>query len=502
MEKRLLRLWAGVALFAIINLIIFDVIILTAPDYLQVQYSPDDAYYYLSLARNFASLHIWTFDSGVSLTTGFHPLLAYILVFLYKAFQPDTDGFVRIDLVFSSLLTISSALVVYRKAWKCQQPAMFAALAILIGARNILINSISGMEWALIVFIIVIFCVTMAEKHATRTGKIILFILGLVGSLARLDFGLLTFSFLLSSFILWFKEKDSEYLKASTAALAGAVSGVLLVFLHNYLMTGQAVQSSVLMKSLWMQGKLHGGVLIVGSMGLLLLLLIPLFSGKSSQMSAANRTQQLFAPAGLFAWIGYMIFYLKNADIHEWYSANILFSIFIFLCVLWNSIEQGQFKKFTLLPHAVFVIVFVFSFANTLIKAYPINDQNSQWPQQRTLLEAGKYLYTYPLNDGRVGAWNAGIMNYYQGGSLVNLDGLVNNDIYPYAVTNTSFEYVQKVNIRYIVDYDVMFTEGTIGRSGYNDPQVLNILSPVMTFNTKPYSMWGNLTLYKIGTIK
>lgn len=106
MEKRFFKFWAGIALLAILNLIFFDMSIFNAPETLQIQYTPDDAYYYLSLARNFANLHSWTFDSGISQTSGFHPLLAYLLVLSYKTLQPSVEEFARINLVISNIFAI------------------------------------------------------------------------------------------------------------------------------------------------------------------------------------------------------------------------------------------------------------------------------------------------------------------------------------------------------------------------------------------------------------
>ena len=46
---------------------------------------PDDQFYYLVLAREFATSGRWTFDAGISTTSGFHPLVAYVLVGLFFA---------------------------------------------------------------------------------------------------------------------------------------------------------------------------------------------------------------------------------------------------------------------------------------------------------------------------------------------------------------------------------------------------------------------------------
>ena len=501
-EKRLLKFWAGISLFAILNLIVFDLVILRAPDVLQVQYTPDDAYYYLSLARNFVRFQTWTFDSGVSLTTGFHPLWAYVLVFFYWILQPTMDGFVRISLILSGSFTAASMLILFWQGWKYQQPVMLASLAILIVTRNVLLNSISGLEWSLLVLIIVLYCITFIEKHTTRMGRILLFILALLGSTARSDFGLLPLIFVLASLIVLLWRKNGEFIKASLCGLTGAVAGVGIVFLHNYSFTGLALQSSALMKSHWMKADTNFYPLLLGGLGLLFLLLIPVLAGNLEKRMHVSDLQYMLGSSALFSWIGYALFYSRNSDVQPWYSVNILFAAFIFLCVLWNAIQYGRLAKYKFMPYVLFAVIFAGVFLRTCMSIYPVNERNSEWTHQQAFLEAGKYLHDHPPGNGRVGAWNAGIVNYYQGGGVVNLDGLVNNDIYPYAITNSSYDYVQKINMRYVVDFDVMFGRDILERSGYDDPRFTGGLIPIFTFNQKKYPVVGYLTLYELRIIK
>jgi hypothetical protein len=131
------------------------------------------------------------------------------------------------------------------------------------------------------------------------------------------------------------------------------------------------------------------------------------------------------------------------------------------------------------------------------VQAQTISDSHSPWPHQQFMLEAGKYLAANPL-DGRIGAWNAGIIGYYQGGEVVNIDGLVNDDIFPYAASNRLPEYLSSHNIRYIIDFDNMFFYSFIRmRGGFNDISFLESLQPIRHFGGAEYS-WKNLTLYKI----
>ena len=77
----------------------------------RVQFVPDDAYYYLTLARNFAKQGQWTFDSGVSLTTGFHPLHAYVLSAIYSLTHPSPEQFVGYSITLSILLVLPAVLL-------------------------------------------------------------------------------------------------------------------------------------------------------------------------------------------------------------------------------------------------------------------------------------------------------------------------------------------------------------------------------------------------------
>jgi len=69
--------WSAIVLILAVNLIVFDTLIIMADNELIAQHVPDGGYDYLSLAGNFSSSGVWSFDSGVSKTSGFHPLFAY-----------------------------------------------------------------------------------------------------------------------------------------------------------------------------------------------------------------------------------------------------------------------------------------------------------------------------------------------------------------------------------------------------------------------------------------
>ncbi|MFC2043471.1 hypothetical protein ACFLUA_04910, partial [Chloroflexota bacterium] len=147
MKRRIhwFHFWAAISLFAIIHLVIFDWRIIFAPESIQVQYIPDDAFYYLMLAKNFIKLGTWTFD-GSSLTSGFHPLLAYILTSIHLIFQPNSSEFIQYALGFSSLITITTLLVVWILGLRLKNTLWLLLLALMAGSINFFHQSVSIME--------------------------------------------------------------------------------------------------------------------------------------------------------------------------------------------------------------------------------------------------------------------------------------------------------------------------------------------------------------------
>ena len=50
------------------------------------------------------------------------------------------------------------------------------------------------------------------------------------------------------------------------------------------------------------------------------------------------------------------------------------------------------------------------------------------------------------------GGWNVGILGYFNG-RIINLDGLMNDQIYQYALSGTVEQYIDQAEIRYLVDF-------------------------------------------------
>ncbi|MBK9206865.1 MAG: hypothetical protein IPL71_00580 [Anaerolineales bacterium] len=197
--------------------------------------------------------------------------------------------------------------------------------------------------------------------------------------------------------------------------------------------------------------------------------------------------------ASVFCSAGYIALYQYSGSIQNWYTANLQIPLFIIsVGVAWYF--QEYYPRKEKITQGVFSAIALVTILLNLFSIYPVKT-HGVWPHQQIMLTAGRYLNANPLNE-RIGAWNAGIIAYYEGGHIINLDGLVNNDIYPYAIKNELPVYLRKKDIGYVIDFEPMFTLYT-KRGGYDDPDFLQRLEPIIQFDQGQFN-WKFLTLYRV----
>jgi hypothetical protein len=488
----------------------------------KVTYIPDDAFYYLTLARNFTLYHTWTFDSGVSLTTGFHLLHAYVLALLFALFQPDSFDFIDISLVCSAMVW-SAALIIALWVGNTRRNYLFLiCLAILISSNTFAMNIVFIMEWPYVlllaeVYVLVLYS-TFSGNGLTTRKKYGLLILAFFGSLARSDFGLLPLSLLISLVIIQ-RRRDAVF--APLLGLVGSTAGVIFLFVHNFLFTGGIFQSSALMKALWKQSAAYlkyGDHYILGPLSLTLppaqivllnklvfflgILLLGVMASLLFQRLSKTFGFTIPQPEGAFI-AGAMLcllLYFWLLDLSEtyppWYSANLLIPQFILLLALFHFIEKILLRFFhnkaiPILAISVLALLLSQRVIPGIYQSAPI------WPHQTLMYQEGADLSHQPL-DGKIAAWNAGILGYFQGGKIINIDGLVNDDIYAYASQNRLADYIDKSGVGYIVDFSKMVTErDLLLRGGYADEQFLKRIEPVKKLGTST-GYWNQYYLYRI----
>ena len=494
--------------------------VITASPEFRVQFVPDDAYYYMTLARNFVIHGQWTFDSGASLTSGFHLLHAYVLAAVYAVTRASAEQLIGISIFISFLgsLSVIAAVVVFTVRKGRLLPSLLLLQFVL--SRNVSVNLLSAMEWGWVVFLSALYCFSFWQSDGSRRRVhfLALFVLGFFGSLSRTDFGLLPAALFLASLPSAYARDGRIRVSAAFSGLIGASAGVAAVFLHNYVTTGQYLQSSARMKSLWLGAQGASAAPIVskvltlfGEMSLTTLLLSALlalcafalgirhflgvwFLRENYEALATTSNEARNAAlwfGSLFAITGYTAFYSFNsAGIQHWYTANFIVPIFLAIGLPLFNIRLKH-------PACLSALALVAVLIGRQVPLACSFLGHPEWPHQISMYRAGNFLHSN-ARQGRTGSWNAGIIGFYEGGHVINLDGLVNNDIYKYARKNTLAEYIDSKKIKYVVDFQNMFSsEERQRQGGYRSIVFLRRLKAIRLFDNRS-SGWSRLTLFMI----
>ncbi|HTU63332.1 MAG TPA: hypothetical protein VMF89_32950, partial [Polyangiales bacterium] len=92
----------------------------------------------------------------------------------------------------------------------------------------------------------------------------------------------------------------------------------------------------------------------------------------------------------------------------------------------------------------------------------------------------------------RTGAWNAGVLSYFSGGRIINLDGLVNDTVLEYARRNELLAYIAREHIERIADFGVMIDDRMARRlGGYDSPMADDCIAKVGQLDKKYELRWS-----------
>lgn len=483
-----------------------------------VQYMPDDGFYYLIVARNFAHSGIWSFDGNISTTTGFHPLFAYLLAGIRRLTSSHSMHFwasitVYIALVLGAAAMLFTALV---KVTSAQNALVI--MSMIITSYNWKVNSFALMEWPLVIIFasaLILAVITGYEKTSARL-LLVAFISGLLGSLSRTDFGLLPASLAMFALVSSLGRRSWQGLFIPITALAGATTGVVTALAHNYYLSGRIVQGSALMKSHWSSmlppnplptlinitclfgispHTLANGVqaflphyqperlpdplehaiylsissgvskpsltalaVILFAVGFLIYLGLSTFALVLKRPNGSLQNYVLLSSTGVI--IGYIVLYgwVAREGVFSWYTANLLVPVALVVGIV---VSNSRAKLLLLSSMAIMIIQ----------HAYFISANHPPYPWQKDFARMGKYIQLAEFIDGPVAAFNAGITSYFSYPvQVVNVDGLMNDDVYSYVVNDRLWEYLDAIGIRYIADYTASI-DGTepdwLRRSGF-----------------------------------
>ena len=437
----------------------------------------DDAFYYLITAMHFSRQHISSFD-GVTRTSGYHPLWMWLCALVYGLRGRLDLTYVRSCMALALSISGIAFLLVLIDACRNRRAGMLWALALTACSYSALNNAASVMEWPLV---ILCWCILHRlllprgdddDRQIQPAVYLACFFTGAAGSFSRTDFGLIPACYLAAALSLALRYRFRNPALRSAAAVCGAAVGLLLVFVYDHRMTGSWMQGSAQAKHLaatvsapfnpapalwqflrvlfflpaldlsaagrarWMQS---GLILLLCSLGLLALAAVAARKRLAESIAAlfSEQPRNRFAvTASILGIAGYAFLYGFNSQAtYGWYSANVTGFILILAACLLGTLRTNV--------AAVFVLPLML--LNITAAEWCGGNAKQQWLE----VVGGKAMHLdHPT--AIMGGGDVGKPSFYNGGTMFNLDGLMNNEILSYLAKGDLHCYVLSRQIQFL----------------------------------------------------
>ncbi len=460
-----------------------------------MRFNADDAYYYLTIARNVVTGRGVSFD-GIALTNGFHPLYLLLLLPLFWVTSSAIELNVHLALSLLAICNVLTTLPLYtivKRMWR-QEAALIAAIAWLFNPWVVAIT-LMGVESALYVLLMAwTLCVYMEWRSEHRITRLVA--LGLLAGLtilARTDGIFLAVGMAID--LLGGVRREKGIWRA--LMIFGSSVGIVLLpwLLWNWLTFGTVAQTSgmailygqvyemsptVLRVFSSIQMFLLTLVLLMfqGSVIVLALLITAIVSRKERASASgvggsgvSGRVLVIYA----VLWFAFYAVYFRHRQL--WY-----FLPMVFIATL--SIGKVYRIWQALLPRAVgrlrFAVLVFYSVTFVFSLGFWESNRLALYPAQANGYIIAQWVSANTEPQARIGTWNAGVVGYLSTRMIVNLDGVVNNELYRYVSERRATfhlrdlrDYMIHQQISYVTDYEGLCDEAIAE---------INWLEPVFEF--------------------
>jgi hypothetical protein len=429
---------------------------------------PDDALYYFTIARNLAQGNGISFD-GMDPTNGFHPLWLFLITPVYWLTSGLWDS-VYVILALQTLLDIAlifgCGYAAYRATQLHESDRHYAALAAaMLYAFNAVsvIRGINGLETTLAGLLLILWLIQYLDRWRDSDASYLkLAVLSALVFLARTD---LVFLLVPALAVLAYRAiKAGRRLSVFGLPSLVALAVISPWLLWSYSTFGSIVQTSGEAVAIFAHAKhdvifADGGLtsylwsetmrswlklFVYSSMGVALIALVLLLRRRTSAINP-------FLPliAGAFALLAYHV--ISRGFIRDWYAIQLVALFTIVAAITFAHFPHSK-RLFLWLTLSLFFCGWIWEFTHPRLAT------------QRVL--AG---ITASSSPSIKGGFNSGYFGYLGGGRVINLDGVVNNDILHYLRIRDVRRYIDSVGIEEIKDF-----RGTLG--GYR-----NLFAPNLT---------------------
>lgn len=415
--------------------------------------TPDDAYYYLKIARNFVKGYGFSFDA-INPTNGFQPLWMYLLLLpAYFTRELDVEIFPRVALTYQSVLLAVSVYALHR-ALQRQCPAAIVilgdAIALVLGLRAFM----NGME-TIVLFLAFTTTIWYLSHHEQVSLNAAYFatvgVLSAFVFLARLDSVFTLLAWVVLHAVMYGKNRLSwRYL-----LLMVVVAGLLVApyLLYNLVAFGDWMPISGRLKNSfprieqpdWAQVPLHHQAIIV---------VLLLATGWLWRNVSSHRPLLLF----LLSWsIGSALHAIHTMlfmkwGVFKWHFAPYWMPVLVLLPLLLAPWRGTRWERASyalgVVVWAVAALGAVWFFRGVLAPKTPT------WAQ--VTYEAALWVRQHTSPDAVFAMKDAGRFGYYSDRRVINLDGLVNNmQLQEQIRAGRLREYLRERGVRYLVQHSI-----------------------------------------------
>lgn len=466
--------WLAVVVCMLPGILFF--VLAFQPPALLVRYLSDDAYYYYKVALNLAAGHGFTFD-GLTRTTGVHPLFAVLLAGLQQLLHLSPNGMVTAALLLNGTCFYLAGLFLYRAAAALWNPAaaLCAGLAWFSNPHAILLVA-TGLEGSLYAACLAALLWRMAASPpASMRVAVGQWIgLGVCGAFcvwARTD--AIIVLVVLALYPACFRSGKPGERRVSSAVLMIASLGAWGAWMwYCRESTGQAFSGSAGMKM--MQRQLAVAGLPLWQQGGISLTILAAWLGKSLIKVPLFKYAVVLAIAtgagrgGLrrhplpalvaTAWLAWCVLGCAYAcllpRIWTWYYAPALVVFTLATAWVWRSAldrrSAGTPGAARLRCGLVVILAIAALESYGYLATKGIRGRNRY---QIQALATAEWMRDNLPPGAIAAAWNTGIYGFYSGRTVINLDGLINDDMLEWLRSGRPVaDYLRRRNVRYIVD--------------------------------------------------
>lgn len=445
----------------------------------------DDSFYYFTIARTLAQRGLCSFD-GIAPTNGFHPLWLGIITPVFWL-RCSADLSVHLILTLSAIVDIFSLFLLvrllgvlnFRAGVVLSIVGLYAFCPTLLsysGALNGLDTSVNMAA----VFLLLISCVAINHRPSSSLASPAAF-----GSLCGLSFLARTDNAIIAAVLMasvWlFRSGGARFALRSLEIAMLVVSPWIIWNVATFGSVLQVSGEAYAFSERELNGVPHWGVLEYAArfaenlsdvfrffpvklasetkysaayaiqslalLGAMCILLYVLFRGRGSAAALLRLRMQFLAGPIVAATLFVFVHSVKSIMMRGWYYATVFPILLIALAALIDmGTSRGSrrvVRYFSLLPLPVAIVLGFWSAAGDLFRHNGETEKFAAVEQMRRLLPRG----------ATVGSWNAGIYGYfYKGGKIVNLDGLVNNDVFPHLSERSIGAYCMANHVEFLVD--------------------------------------------------